>query len=293
MLKAIGGEVKSQELNDNFSYLDSSKMDQPNNLQDGDLLMWDAQNYKLKKATTTLKVATWNIHSGKDMNDTYIDLSAFPKDYMIEGGYDVVGLQELRVNYSGSHPNSKDPLTAIASTYFDFKRFYRAQYLVEEPTAEYGIGILSKHGMVRHTQFTLPNTSSDPAVVEQRILSQAEMYVKGRRIYLFNTHIRWDNDSIRLQQLTYIKDKLAALNGASFILFGDFNVKANSEYDIFSDYQMVNGYNGQWIDTYNPTNDGLRSLDNIICSNDFTIKNIGLRTSTASDHSILYADLIY
>lgn len=237
------------------------------------------------ESVESMKVASWNIHGGRNQNGDYIDLTAGSKTLLDNGNYDVVGLQELRVNYSGSHPNSKNPIAAFG---YPFGRFYKSTSLPEEPTADYGIGVLNQYQMSNHVQYTLPNSVG----AEVRILSQAEMWRGRKKIYIFNAHLRWDNDSIRLQQMKFIKNKLDSLQGASFILFGDFNVRSASEFDLFlPDYQFVNGHNGTYYDTYNLTDWPTKRIDNIICSRDLTIKNQGMTATTLSDHSILFAEL--
>lgn len=231
--------------------------------------------------THSISVATWNIHGGMDQSGKYINLSTNSRELI--AGFDIVGLQELKVNYSKSI--SKDPIAAFS---FPYGHFYKATTLSDEPTADYGIGALSESEMIGLTQYTLPNTTGS----EVRILSQAETTINGKKIYIFNTHLRFDDDSIRTQQMQFIKEKLDALNGESFVLFGDFNIRDVSEFDIFTpSYQMVNGFNGVYYDSYNLDDWTTRKLDNIICSKDLTIKSTGLIQTTLSDHSVLHAQL--
>ncbi len=239
-----------------------------------------------------IKVATWNIYGGRDQTGNDIDLSKDPRELLALGLYDVVGLQEVRVNFSGSHPNSRNPISALSMGMYPYGHFFKSQALPEEPAADFGQGLLSKFALSQHVQFLLPNTSTDPAIAEPRILTQSEIVVKGKKIYVFNAHLRWDNDGVRTQQMQYIKDKLDELQGESFVLFGDFNVRSTSEFDIFlPDYQVVNGHNGVYYDTYNLADWPTKRIDNIICSADFTIKNPGMKSTTLSDHSLLYTEL--
>ncbi|WP_040212379.1 endonuclease/exonuclease/phosphatase family protein [Clostridium polynesiense] len=233
---------------------------------------------------TQLRVATFNICSGYNLFGKPMDLSGRSRDYLIEGGFDIVGLQEVRQN-SPAYGTTKDQITTLAQDTFPFKRFYNSTTV--EDTADYGLGLLSKYEAVRHNQYTLPNHEAS----EPRILTQSEVFIRGKRIFVFVTHLEWNYDSYRQKQMSFIRDKLDSLKGQSFIVFGDWNVKSNSEYNIFSDYKIVNGYNNVWYSTYNKTADGLRTLDNIILSNDFKINKIDMIYTEDSDHSALYVDL--
>lgn len=239
--------------------------------------------------STDMLVSTWNIHGGRNKNGEYIDLTLNSRDMLIQGCYHLVGLQELRVNYSASHANSKDPINAIANPLLDFRKFYKAQDMVDEATADYGIGLLSYNGVIKHTQYNLPKGSTDE---EQRILSHTEMYIDKKKIHVLNTHVAFEPDATRADQLSYIQQKLTELGNDSFILFGDFNVKSRNEYSTyFSNWQMVNGKDGTWYNTYNVTYSGESAVDNIICSNDFKISDVGMHENAMSDHNVLYAKL--
>jgi endonuclease/exonuclease/phosphatase family metal-dependent hydrolase len=232
---------------------------------------------------TTLKVATWNIHGGKNENSVYIDLSKLPRDLIASGAYDIVGMQEVLVN--GSQSITKWPNAALGPGYG--QGFFQAITL-ENGVAKMGNGLLiKKYGIGNPVNTNLPNGG-----YENRVLSQSEFILNGKKFYVFVTHLTYQSLSVRTSQMQFIKNKLDSLNGASFILMGDFNVESTSEYNLFSPtYQFVNGLGGTYYDTYRTGDWPTNRIDNIICSKDFTVSSRGMVSTSLSDHNLLWASL--
>lgn len=236
-----------------------------------------------------LRVGTWNIKRQADRNGIDQDVTTNHRNILIMEGLDLVGLQELEVGGTGTHPNSVDPINAIAHPNLGFRKFAKTIDLNDGSGGEYGIGMLSRYGTIRYTSTMLTKTTG-----EQRVLQSADMYVGNKKIIVMNTHLNWIPHQDRYDQMTYIKNHLLSLGNASFILLGDFNVLSKTEYTTyFSQWKWANGNNGVWFDTfYDPAYTDEKAIDNIICSNDFTISNVGVHdASLLSDHHLLKCEL--
>lgn len=78
------------------------------------------------------------------------------------------------------------------------------------------------------------------------------------------------------------------------IILGDFNMDDSlDEWDLFKGYQLVNGYRGEWHNTFVELDEKMKvfTIDNIILSKNISIEEISVKETQLSDHSLLKAKI--
>lgn len=143
------------------------------------------------------------------------------------------------------------------------------------------------------------NTILTPDAGEDRAFTKSTIYVYGKKISVYNTHIAFTTTaSDRQGQLLNLKNTVASDENPYRIITGDFNIAAKSELDIFANngFTLCNGYKNNWIDTDKIGSPGfINAIDNIIVSNNITVVSVGVLEDSElpkSDHRCLYADLV-
>lgn len=230
----------------------------------------------IKKVT----IASFNIAAGK-----HPDLAAMSKQ-MEKDGVDAAGLQEIDMNNSR---NDFDMLERLGEQgVYTHNSFQKA---IDYNGGEYGIGIVSK------TQLSKTDGGIYEAKTgEDRAWQKAVFEVDGEEVVLYNTHLSYENTEIRRQQMEELIAKVKADPAEYKVITGDFNAdQLHSEfYPFMEEFNLVNGWNGTWLETYNQTDDSMKvySIDNIITTRNMRIDDLGVEENELSDHNMLYAKLV-
>ena len=232
-------------------------------------------------ATTdnTLRVGTFNIAAGKkpDVNS----LRALTDAYNLE----IVGLQEVDVN---TDRNSYDMLSAFATNNYTSSYFSKA---IDYSGGAYGIGTASQYELKNSSETFVDTTGAS----ESRVFQRSVITKNGKDIAFYNLHFSWETLQIREKQFAQLKDALAADPIEYKIVVGDFNAdQYHSEfYTFLDDMDMVNGYDGNWYETYNGSDSTMKhnSVDNILVSRNLKINNIKMVDTTLSDHNLFWAEV--
>jgi endonuclease/exonuclease/phosphatase family metal-dependent hydrolase len=155
--------------------------------------------------STRLRVMTWNVHFGKDINGT-LNLESQAR-VMADSGADVILLQEAST-WDGDQPN-------------------RFPQLLQQYTGHTWYRVWSSHSGTGSGEGTLiltrlPIVSSSIANFHSRGFGRLMVSVNGVNINLFNGHLAWSPTSARTAQLL---DWLAWMRnfGGPKIAGGDFN----------------------------------------------------------------------
>lgn len=164
----------------------------------------------------SLNIVSYNIRHGRGMDDR-VDLPRTAAVLRAQSP-DIVGLQEVdqRVTRSGNAAQA-DSLGRLLGMQAAFGAFMPYQ------GGEYGMGILSKHPIVRSQAIRLPDGN------EPRIALLAEVALPGHdTIAVINVHFDWvQNDTLRFAQATALTQMLDTMSRPR-VLLGDFNDRPGS-----------------------------------------------------------------
>lgn len=219
-----------------------------------------------------LRVGTYNI---KSMN--YTDSQEFFRKEIQDVNLDVLVLQEVDQNAVRS--GNLDMVKAIAQAGdFPYYHFYTTMWILD---GYYGIGIVSKYPIIEVKAERMPNS----LFKEPRVLSETTVQTKEKAIHIYNTHVTYEHNIYREEQLNFIKERVESQ--ANTILMGDFNsFSFNGALEIDT---MKSINSKQEFQTFKRRG----SPDNIFYSNEFTLVEAYMQESTFSDHNLLYATLQY
>lgn len=142
-------------------------------------------------------------------------------------------------------------------------------------------------------------SEKDP--VEPRYIQRSLIDVNGKKVAFYNTHLSYEDMDLRQKQLDTLKETLDKDDAEYIIAVGDFNAdQTTKEFTRFKEgYQLSNGKDGIWMDTYNGTDDQLGindqmkvdSIDNVIVSKNIEIKDVHMLLNELSDHNPLIVTL--
>ena len=186
----------------------------------------------------------------------------------------VVGVQE--VDFCNSRSGGRDQPALLAA--LSGMPYYRFAPAIDFRGGTYGTLILSKYPVLDYETIPLPAGNC-----EGRAVGHAVLDVSGTRVDFFNTHLSYEQKSLRAAQF----DKLAALVAPCrrYIVTGDFNT------DDFAEFSPVGAplaVNRQTRRIVSFPGDG-SAIDNILCSAGFAEIEAGRVEATCSDHHAVFA----
>lgn len=201
-------------------------------------------------------------------------------------GIDVVGFQEVDKN---TKRNKRDMLGELANEnvypYVDFQKCFDYQ------GGEYGIGMSSKLEILNR-KGDIFNQEGEAEVMAWEMI---EVKKGERTVHVYNTHYDWLDKEKRHNQMLEMIAILDSDPCPYKILTGDFNTdQSYDECDPYlENYDIVNGYNGEWFDTFNEEDDAMKvyAVDNIVMTRNLKLKDVNaIRNDKLSDHSMVYAE---
>ena len=196
---------------------------------------------------------------------------------------DFAGLQEIDKN---TGRNSYDMLEFFrGETYTDI--FF--QKTIDFDGGEYGFGTISKSEIKEKTGGQLITLSG-----EQRCWQRSLVEVDGEQIAFYNTHFSYSPRAAVEAQVQELKAMMDADTAEYIVAVGDFNVDIDKEilYPFLEDYNLANGKDGVWYDTFNSESGLLNNyaIDNIITSRNIEVKSVNHEDNTLSDHDMLWVE---
>lgn len=263
----------------------------------------------------TLVVGTFNIDAKSSP-----DVAAQSK-LMSDNNVEILGIQEV------DNHTIRNPLSMIDGFTIDpYTDSYYTNAIAFQG-GEYGIGIVSQYELLETSDIKLFSDGfkgeelalelaeayknydpedqascdvldavSEKGPIEPRCLQRVVFEKNGKKIAFYNTHLSWEDMSLRAQQMETIKEALDNEECEYIIVVGDFNADQNTkEFDIFKEnYNLSNGKDGIWLDTYTGVDDtmNVNSVDNIIVSKNIEIKSVKMVANSLSDHNPLVAELV-
>ena len=218
----------------------------------------------------TLRIGSYNI---KHAADAKLNLKTIA-NVIKEAKLDIVGVQEVDLRTSRSDRVDQPRMLADLAE-MPYYVFVRA---IDYQGGQYGTLILSKYPIV--SSEVIPLESWDK---EARSLGHAVIDIDGRQIDFFNTHLSYEDKTLRTLQFFEVSEKTDLCK--DFILTGDFNTADFNEFAILG----ANLINNQF--RFYPTFPGGNSaIDNIVYTDSFKEVASGTVTQSYSDHYMLWAE---
>ena len=236
---------------------------------------------KVQAATDSIRLATFNIAANKKPDVAKLN------ELLKNNQVNVVGLQEVDVNTTR---NPYDMLEKfIEQGDYEYSHFQKAIDM-KDGVGEYGIGLLSNLELSNSAGGSL----NSEGINEARAWQKSDIEFNGKVIAVYNTHLTHESIDARAKQLLELKQTMDQDPTEYKVAFGDFNVDQSHDeiYPFLEDYNIANGKDGKWYDTYNSVDSSMKTnaIDNIITSRNIEISNITMVETTLSDHNMLYAD---
>lgn len=218
-----------------------------------------------------LRVASYNIRHGADVN---LQMQVLADD--ITGlNIDVVGLQEVDIGAVRSGCiDTMAELSAVSG--MPTHAFARGISLGD---GEYGTGMLSRLPFVSFSVTPLFSGTK-----EQRAIGHAVMMLGERTIHFFNTHLSFEEKSLRDVQFAQVAEMLP--KDEPWILTGDFNTDDFAEFAPLGAAYMLNR-----ADNYMPSFHHRKAIDNILLSADWTVGEWGMLSADHSDHEMIWCEI--
>lgn len=232
-----------------------------------------------QKKEFNLRVGSYNIANGKVVSHS---MQIIAND-ILSLDLDIIGIQE--VDRLATRSGYIDTMAELAK-YTGYKYYYYTKAIniagdvaTYGQEGEYGTGILSKYPITFSESKKLESGGK-----EQRMLSHVKIDVDGVEINFYNTHLSYENSSLRKTQFEQLAETLK--NEKLCFLTGDFNISSFGEFYVIKNLKMTNNHKNVLI-TF-PSSQ--KYLDNILYSSEFTLKDSGVLDETHSDHKLLYAE---
>lgn len=217
----------------------------------------------------TLRIGSYNIKHGADAGLDLAKIGAVIKAQDL----DIVGLQE--VDYKTKRSNGIDQPTVLAKA-ADMP-YYVFVPAINYQGGKYGTLILSKYPIISSEIIQL--TSWDK---EGRALGHAVIDVDGYRLDFFNTHLSYEDTSLRKLQFEELAERIKVCENV--ILTGDFNTDDFTEFDVLGG-SLINNEHHRY-----PTFESGSAIDNIVFSASFAEYSSGYVIESYSDHRLLWAE---
>jgi endonuclease/exonuclease/phosphatase family metal-dependent hydrolase len=225
---------------------------------------------------STVRFATFNVHSGKPRNGRP-NLKLY-RESLSELAADVVGLQEVdvwmlrsgRVDMAGEGANAldSDGLFANARRRWDFGKYGNA-LLVRGSVEKIDIVRCVRTGKFR----------------ERRVAQIARVVVNDVTWNVANTHLSTHADESKVQ-LKQIAELLASQADGPRVLMGDFNMSPEGVNEILNPLGWNVLESGFTFPSWGPDH----TID-FICVKNATAEHVEVKSLPVSDHAALVADL--
>lgn len=228
----------------------------------------------------SIRIASYNLAAGKKP-----DLKAM-NDQLKDNAVAIAGVQEIDVN---TGRNNFDMLERIASygtyTHTSFQK------AIDYSGGQYGVGIISS----LESKNTDGGMLFSEGIDEPRAWQKMEVEKDGHTLVLYNTHLTHENRAIRKQQLEEVLEIVKNDPAEYKAITGDFNTDQDlAEWlPALKDFNLSNGHNGQWLNTFNGSDDAMRvnAIDNVITTRNLKINDVYMVENKLSDHNMLVSEV--
>lgn len=228
-----------------------------------------------------LKVASFNI-AAKGAKTSQIG------QLIANRNIDLAGLQEVD-SFNGR--NNKDMIGEIVQAASTNGKTYDGyfQKAIDYSGGGYGIAMAAAAPLNNRSYVQLETGGN-----EGRVYQRAETEIDGHTVAFYNTHLTWEDASLRAQQMEVLMEALEEDTTTYKVLTGDFNAQdSTEEWNTFlKNYNIANG-NTDFYDTYIPSDATMstNAIDNIITTRNLKLKSVETieDDEIGSDHRALVA----
>jgi endonuclease/exonuclease/phosphatase family metal-dependent hydrolase len=247
-----------------------------------------------------LRVASYNIHAGAGADGRFDLVRTAAAIRALDA--DVIGLQEVDVHW-GARSEWADELQVLAET-LGMRAFFAPIYSLDPPAdreqrREYGVAVLSRWPIVsaeNHLLTRLSTVTPNPTPTPMPGFPEVVVNKQGARVHVYTTHLDYRADpSVRRTQVEDTLDILAADEGESRVLVGDFNATPDAAelaplWPVLTDAWAVAPGAGTGS-TY-PAPAASKRIDYVTASAEVEVVATDVPMDTASDHLPVVADLV-
>ena len=249
--------------------------------------LFDLNNLKIDAISNNkLKVMSFNCGTWYDgvtrVPDIEVEeITFYTRKLFGEFGCDFVLGQEFSEYFDVSNT-----ILAIPHV-MDFKYEYNTEGSYDHVSSSLRCPVISK--------FPISGTSLTgfSSGVTKRHYVKTYSQINGKNVCFISTLLD-KNDTYRLSQMQQL---ITVMNQEEYVVLGgDFNIKNNVEYAIFTNagYALANGGVLGWFDTLaSYTDEVVRPIDNIIVSPNIRIENVFVDEKRADDHRAIIAELSF
>lgn len=227
-----------------------------------------------------LRVSSFNIKN--DYNKYNVSKTNEIYNYLVNNNIDILCLQEV---YSKVDKDLKKILDNKYSYYGNYRFYIKFLFnIINEKNP-----IISSYPILFHKTYHMPHLPS----LLKRIVTLNVIEYKNYKISIYNTHLDYKYDKVKLRQLNYLY-KLIAKDNNLIILMGDFNLKNNK--DIFNKFCSLLEKKGinrvEFNDRTFKESRYHREIDHVFISNKFFLVNHKIiKDLKISDHYPILVDI--
>lgn len=223
-----------------------------------------------------LCVGTFNVAAGKQPDKEIL------RQWIDEEEIDVLALQEVD-EYTKRTPFSMSHELGLNHPYRYFSK------AISFESGDYGIALISKFPFEKQGFRFFQSFGT-----EKRLYQRVLLIIDKKQIAVYHTHLSFESPDIRVNQVKQLLKEVNRETAEYIIILGDFNMDDSlDEWDLFKGYQLVNGYKGEWHNTFVELDEKMKvfTIDNIILSKNISIEEISVKETQLSDHSLLKAKI--
>ncbi len=227
-----------------------------------------------------LRVSSFNIKN--DYNKYNVSKTNEIYNYLVNNNIDILCLQEV---YSKVDKDLKKILDNKYSYYGNYRFYIKFLFnIINEKNP-----IISSYPILFHKTYHMPHLPS----LLKRIVTLNVIEYKNYKISIYNTHLDYKYEKVKLRQLNYLY-RLIAKDNNLIILMGDFNLKNNK--DIFNKFCSLLEKKGinrvEFNDRTFKESRCHREIDHIFISNKFFLVNHKIiKDLKISDHYPILVDI--
>lgn len=225
-----------------------------------------------------IRISSFNIKN--DYKNYNLNKTKEIYNYLINNNIDILGLQEV-------YSKLDIDLRKLLKNNYNYNGNYR--FLLMLNIINEKNPIITKYPILFNKTYHMPHLPS----LLNRIVSLNIIKYKNYRISIYNTHLDYKYESVKLRQLKYLY-KLIEKDNNLIVLMGDFNLKNNRE--IFNKFCYLLEKRGikrvEFNDRTFKESRYHREIDHIFLSNEFkVIKFEIIKNLDISDHYPIMVDI--
>ena len=225
-----------------------------------------------------IRISSFNIKN--DYKNYNLNKTKEIYNYLINNNIDILGLQEV-------YSKLDIDLRKLLKNNYNYNGNYR--FLLMLNIINEKNPIITKYPILFNKTYHMPHLPS----LLNRIVSLNIIKYKNYRISIYNTHLDYKYESVKLRQLKYLY-KLIEKDNNLIILMGDFNLKNNRE--IFNKFCYLLEKRGikrvEFNDRTFKESRYHREIDHIFLTNEFkVIKFEIIKNLDISDHYPIMVDI--